>query len=37
MAEKPKLVLLKDHYVPSTYTPSSSLQLPDITATHYEI
>jgi len=29
--------LLRDHYVPSTYTPTSSLQLPDITAAHFEI
>jgi len=28
---------LRDHYVPSTYTPTSSLQLPDITAAHFEI
>jgi len=37
MAEEPKPVLLRDHYVPSTYTPTSSLQLPDITASHFEI
>jgi hypothetical protein len=37
MAEEQKPVLLRDHYVPTTYTPSSSLQLPDITAAHYEI
>jgi hypothetical protein len=37
MDEEPKLVLLRDHYVPTTYTPSSSLQLPNITAAHYEI
>jgi hypothetical protein len=37
MAEEPKPVLLRDHYVPSTYTPTSSLQLPDITAAHFEI
>jgi hypothetical protein len=37
MAEEPKLVLLRDHYVLSTYTPISSLQLPDITAAHFEI
>jgi len=30
-------VLLRDHYFPTTYTPSSSLQLPDTIATHYEI
>jgi hypothetical protein len=35
MAEEPKAVLLRDHYVPSTYT--SSLQLPDITVAHFEI
>jgi hypothetical protein len=37
MAEEPKHVLLRDHYVPSTHTPTSSLQLPDITGTHFEI
>jgi hypothetical protein len=37
MAEEQKPVLLRDHYVPTTYTPSSSLQLSDITAAHYEI
>jgi hypothetical protein len=37
MAEEPKLVLLRDHYVPPTYTPTSSFQLPDITAAHFEI
>jgi len=37
MAGEPKLVLLRDHYVPSTYTPTSSLQLPDITTAHFEI
>lgn len=37
MAEEPKPVLLRDHYVPSTYIPTSSLQLPDIMATHFEI
>jgi len=37
MAEEPKPVLLRNHYVPSTYTPTSSLQLPDITAAHFEI
>ncbi|XP_062165001.1 uncharacterized protein LOC133871591 [Alnus glutinosa] len=37
MAEEQKPVLLMDHYVPTTYTPSSSLQLPNITAAHYEI
>jgi hypothetical protein len=37
MAEEPTYVLLRDHYVPSTYTPTSSLQLPDITAAHFEI
>jgi hypothetical protein len=37
MAEEPEPVLLRDHYVPSTYTPTSSLQLPDITAAHFEI
>ncbi|XP_062166979.1 uncharacterized protein LOC133873272 [Alnus glutinosa] len=37
MAEEQKPVLLRNHYVPTTYTPSSSLQLPDITAAHYEI
>jgi hypothetical protein len=37
MAEEPKPVLLGDHYVPSTYTPTSSLQLLDIMATHFEI
>jgi hypothetical protein len=37
MAEEPKHVLLRDHYVPSTYTPTSSLQFSDITAAHFEI
>jgi hypothetical protein len=37
MVEEPKPVLLRDYYVPSTYTPTSSLQLPDITAAHFEI
>jgi hypothetical protein len=37
VAEEPKPVLLMDHYVPITYTPSSSLQLPNITTAHYEI
>jgi hypothetical protein len=37
MAEGQKPVLLRDHYVPTTYTPFSSLKLPDITAAHYEI
>ena len=29
--------LLRDHYVPSTYMSPSCIQLPQITATHYEI
>jgi hypothetical protein len=37
MAKEPRHVLLKDHYVPSRYTPSSCLQLPNITAAQYEI
>jgi len=37
MAEEPKPVLLRDHYVPSTYTPTSSFQLLDITTAHFEI
>jgi len=37
MAEEKKPVLLRDHYFPITYTPSSSLQLPNITIAHYEI
>jgi hypothetical protein len=37
MAEENRAVLLRDHYVPSTYTPSSCLRLPNITATQYEI
>jgi hypothetical protein len=37
MAEGQKPVLLRDHYVPTTYTPFSSLKLPDITAALYEI
>jgi hypothetical protein len=37
MAKEPKPMLLRDHYVPSTYTPTSSLQLPDITVAHFEI
>jgi hypothetical protein len=37
MAEEQKSVLLRDHYVPTIYTLSSSLQLPNITAAHYEI
>jgi len=37
MAEEPKPVLLRDHYIPSTNTTTSSLQLPDITAAHFEI
>jgi hypothetical protein len=37
MAKEPKPVLLRNHYVPSTYTPTSSLQLPDITVAHFEI
>jgi hypothetical protein len=36
MAEEPKPVLLRDHYVPPTYTPSSCLQLPHITTAQYE-
>jgi hypothetical protein len=30
-------VLLRDHYVPSTYTPTSNLQLLGITVAHFEI
>jgi hypothetical protein len=37
MAEPPPPGLLRDHYVPSTYTPSSCLQLPNITTPQYEI
>jgi hypothetical protein len=37
MAEEPRPKLLRDHYVPSTYTSSSCLQLPNITAAQYEI
>jgi hypothetical protein len=37
MDEEPNPMLLRDHYVPTTYTPSSSLQLPNITAAYYEI
>jgi len=37
MAKESKPVLLKDHYIPSTYTPSSCLQLPHIMAAQYEI
>jgi hypothetical protein len=37
MVEKNRVILLRDHYVPSTYTPSSCLRLPNITATQYEI
>jgi hypothetical protein len=35
MAEPPPPVLLRDHYVPSTYTPSLAMQLPNITAAHF--
>jgi hypothetical protein len=37
MAKEPKPVLLRDHYVSSTYTPSSCLQLLHITVAQYEI
>jgi hypothetical protein len=38
MAEEvPRTTLLRDHYVPSTYTSPSCLQLPNVTAAHYEI
>jgi hypothetical protein len=37
MAEENRIVLLRDHYVPFTYTPSSCLQLPNITSTQFEI
>jgi hypothetical protein len=37
MVEEPRPVLLRDHYIPSTYTPSSCLQLPNITIAQYEI
>jgi len=37
MDEETKPVMLRDHYVPSTYTPTSNLQLPDITVAHFEI
>jgi hypothetical protein len=37
MAKGPRPLLLRDHYVPSTYTPSSCLQLPNIMAAQYEI
>jgi hypothetical protein len=30
-------VLLKDHYIPSTYTSLSCLQFPQVAATHHEI
>jgi hypothetical protein len=32
-----RTTLLRDHYVPSTYTSPSCLQLPNVTAVHYEI
>lgn len=37
MAEAQRPVLLRDHYVPSTHTPSSCLQLPHITSAQYEV
>jgi hypothetical protein len=38
MAEEvERTVLLRDHYVPSTYTSPSCLQLPNVTAAHYEL
>jgi hypothetical protein len=38
MAEEvERTVLLRDHYVPSTYTSHSCLQLPNITVAHYEL
>jgi hypothetical protein len=38
MAEEvARTTLLRDRYVPSTYTSPSCLQLPNVTAAHYEI
>jgi hypothetical protein len=35
--EEARLVLLRDHYLPSTYTSPSCLQLPNVTVANYEI
>jgi hypothetical protein len=35
--EEEPLMLLRDHYIPSTYTSLSGPKLPQTTETHYEI
>jgi len=35
--EEERPVLLRDHYLPSTYNPPSCLQLPNVTVANYEI
>ncbi|XP_058198357.1 uncharacterized protein LOC131313877 [Rhododendron vialii] len=37
MAERQDPPSLKSHFIPTSYTPSSCIQLPATTATHYEI